>query len=342
MSDLPKISVLIPLYRGKGTIKACLESLIRQEGIELQILLLDNGCPEKSGEWAGYFLSGLENPPEWRLFEEKANIGFAAAMNRLYKSSDAPWICFLNQDVELKQDHLKILVSALRGFGDKKIGGVCGTLIRSSSGSNPAIIDTTGHEIFRDRIVRNRDAETALDRAGVPFEGGEVFGLSAACSVYSRDALEESREPEGPFDPDFFSYFEDIDLDYRIHRAGWGLAYVPEAVGIHAHAGSGARHETRIRLRAYGNRRRIMWKHESIGSLLPDVLPIMAQDIFAWFRALITDPTAWFIGPWIFLAGFGRIIERRKDLDRRFGLERMWIRKWLKTESERIINRKKK
>lgn len=334
VTDSPGISVLIPLYRGKGTIKACLESLVGQDGVDLQVLLLDNGCPDKTGEWAGYYLGGLENPPEWRLFEEKANIGFAAAMNKLYDASGASWICFLNQDVVLGQNHLQTLMTALEN--DKKLAGVCGTLFRPPADNVKKIIDTTGHVIFRDRIVRNRGVGIGFEGPGYPYPAGEVFGLSAACSVYSREALEASREPEGPFDPDFFSYFEDIDLDYRIHRAGWGLGYIPEATAIHAHAGSGGRNELKIRLRAYGNRRRIMWKHESIRSLMPDLIPIIMQDAYASIRALFTDPVAWLLGPWVFIASLGSVLERRRNLDQKFGTDRSWIRRWLLPETERM------
>ncbi len=333
----PRISVLIPLYRGRDTIKQCLESLLMQDGVELQILLLDNGCPEGSGELAGYLLGGLENPPEWKLLEVKNNIGFAAGMNKLYAESDAAWICFLNQDVTLNPDHLKILVSELTGNQD--LAGVCGTLYRAAGEGEPLVLDTTGHEIFRDRIVRNRGAGRVIDDGLIPYEEGEVFGLSAACSVFSRIALEGTREVEGPFDPDFYSYFEDVDLDYRINRAGWKLGYVPQAAGTHLLAGSGGRRELKIRLRAYGNRRRIMWKHETPGSLWPDIIPILVQDIYGSIRALFTDPIAWLIGPMIFLGSIGRILKRRRELDIRFGTARGWIRRWLKSERERIQGR---
>jgi len=336
------ISVLIPLYRGRETIRECIESLIGQEDVELEILLLDNGCAEDTGEWAGYYLAQLEKKKEikWRLFEEPKNIGFAAGMNLLYKNSTAQLICFMNQDVVLDPSHLKILSETLEEIPeDEKVAGVTGILFRSGD-SGERIIDTTGHVIFRDRIVRNRGAGKMLvEGEGIPFEDGKVFGMSAACAMYSRDALEDAREEEGPFDPDFFAYFEDIDLDYRLHRAGWTMRFVSGATGTHALAGSGGRRELGVRLRAYGNRRRIMWKHESIGSLAPDLGPILIQDIYGWVRALFTDFPAWLIGPWIFYISLPKVLSRRKKLDEKWGTNRKWIREWLRPEGERWSGR---
>lgn len=335
MPEPIRISVLIPLYRGRGSIRACLESLLAQDGVTLEVLLFDNGCPEKTGDEAVRFLEETEARVSRHIDGSKRNIGFAAAMNTMYRQSSAPMVLFLNQDVCLGPSHLSALARAL----DKNPGwaGVCGTLFRPDEKDGQRVIDTTGHDIFRDRIVRNRGAGLPVKRdADPPFIEGEVFGLSAACALYRREALEDAREEEGPFDPDFFSYFEDIDLDYRLHRAGWKLGYTPEATGTHELAGSGGRKEREIRVRAYGNRRRIMWKHESIGSLLPDLIPILIQDTYGVFRAMITDPVAWFAGPWVFLFSIAGIIARRQRLDRLLGTDRTWIRNWLKSELERF------
>lgn len=333
MVSKSRISVLVPVYRGRSTIKACLESLIGQVGVDLEILILDNGCPESTGEWAGHFLA-QQGSVRWELLEKRRNIGFAAGTNLLYSKSTRPLVLFLNQDVELEPSHLAILVSALDRHPDW--GGVTGTLFRRDSGEKK-IIDTTGHVIFRDRIVRNRGAGHVLGPDDITsYPEGEVFGLSAACALFKREALEAAREEEGPFDPDFFSYFEDIDLDYRMHRAGQRLGYVPDAIGWHVLGGSKGRKEFAVRLRAYGNRRRILWKHETCRSLMPDLFPVITQDTFACVRALLTDPAIWFLGPWVLFLDIRGVMSRRKRLDRRFGTDRDWIRKWLRPETERF------
>jgi GT2 family glycosyltransferase len=296
--------------------------------------MLDNGCPEKTGQVAEDYIRNIGPYFGGKVLHEKSNIGFAAAMNLLNRESSAPFVLFLNQDVTLEPDHLRTLVGALGRHPDW--AGVCGTLFRKAVIDSRLTIDTTGHVIFRDRIVRNRGAGKTVESIdSLPYEEGEVFGLSAACALYRREALEAVREEEGPLDPDFFAYFEDIDLDYRLHRSGWKMGHTPGAIGFHELAGSGGRKELRVRLRAYGNRRRIMWKHESMMSLLPDAIPILAQEVYGFVKALLTDPLAWLTGPWIFMASIPSILRRRKRLDRLFGKDRKWIRIWLRPQHER-------
>jgi len=338
MSGASKISVLIPLYRGRKTIKPCLESLLVQDSVELEILMLDNGCPDGTGEWAGSFMARQPSVFPWRILDVPANIGFAAGNNLLYAQSTFPLVLTLNQDVELAPGHLKILADALERHPDW--GGITGTLFRKSDNESKRIIDTTGHVIFRDRIVRNRGVGLILEKdAEIPWPEGEVFGISAACALFRREALESSREIEGPFDPDFFAYFEDVDLDYRMHRAGWKLGFVPDARGTHALAGSGGRRELDVRTRAYGNRRRILWKHESFSSLAPDLPLIFLQDLYGWLRALFTDPLVCIAGPWYLYIDIRRVLKRRKSYDIRWGSGRTWIREYLRPERERLTER---
>jgi len=335
---MPQISVLIPLYRGTSTIVPCLDSLLAQEGVEMELLMLDNGCPEGTGEWAGYHLAQIQSAPKWKILEEPENTGFAAGNNLLYAESSNPFVLFLNQDVELDRGHLKILADALQRYSDW--GGVTGTLFRKTGDDKKFVVDTSGHEIFRDRIVRNRGAGMSFEAPqSVPWDEGVVFGVSAACALFKRDALESSRDDEGPFDPGFFSYFEDVDLDYRMRRAGWDLGYVPGAHGTHVLAGSGGRKELKIRLRAYGNRRRILLKHESFASLAPDLLPVILQDIYGTLRSLLTDPLACIIGPWHVYRNIGDILRRKKLYDKKWGTDMSWIRQWLLSETERVSGR---
>ncbi len=335
MNNKPDISILIPLYRGKDSIHECLESILAQDQASIELLLLDNGCPEDTGEWAGYWLSSQDVGFSWKLLEEKTNTGFAAAMNRLYSESSGTFILCLNQDVVMDRDHVSVLLDALGG--NENWAGVTGTLIRPGTTGEGRLIDTTGHIIFRDRIVRNRGTGlpfTSLE--DLPWNDGEVFGVSAACAMYRREAIESVREEEGLFDPDFFSYFEDIDLDYRLHRGGWKLGWVRNATGSHALGGSKGRKELGVRIRAYGNRRRLILKHESISSLLPDLGPIMLQEIYGFVRALLIDPIASVAGPIHFLSSLGRVIKRRKRLDTNLGRDRTWIRQWLQSQRERF------
>jgi hypothetical protein len=69
---------------------------------------------------------------------------------------------------------------------------------------------------------------------------------------------------------------------------------------------------------------------------MPDVGPILMQDVYGWARSLVTDFPSWLIGPWIFWLSLPKVMDRRRKLDERFGRDRSWIRRWLRPESERL------
>ncbi|MCG9478766.1 MAG: glycosyltransferase family 2 protein [Actinomycetia bacterium] len=63
----------------------------------------------------------------------------------------------------------------------------------------------------------------------------EVFGLSGSSFIVDRAMLEDT----GYFDPDFFTYYEDIDLFWRARLRGWKHFFVPNSVARHYHCGTG-------------------------------------------------------------------------------------------------------
>jgi GT2 family glycosyltransferase len=68
----------------------------------------------------------------------------------------------------------------------------------------------------------------------------DVFGACGAAALYRRVALDEvSRPGEHPFAERFFMYYEDVDLAWRLGRAGWRTRYVPDAESVHLRGGCG-------------------------------------------------------------------------------------------------------
>jgi GT2 family glycosyltransferase len=65
-------------------------------------------------------------------------------------------------------------------------------------------------------------------------EAVEVFGASGGAAVYRTLAV----KAVGGLDPDFFMYYEDTELSWRLRLAGWGIGYCPDAIVHHAHAAS--------------------------------------------------------------------------------------------------------
>ena len=131
----------------------------------------------------------------------------------------------LNPDVELAPDFLE---HALLPFDDPKVGAVTGKMIRPNS----SVLDGTG--ITVDRFRRARERGQNEKDFGQYDNSPEIFGVSGTAAIYRRSALEQVKVPTKRgqaeyFDEDFFMYFEDVDLSWRLRLAGYTCIFVPTA-----------------------------------------------------------------------------------------------------------------
>ena len=90
----------------------------------------------------------------------------------------------------------------------------------------------------------------------------------------------------GGFDERFFLYEEDVDLCLRVRQAGWGVAYVPEAVVVHGLGHSMSQAPARARLEYHRSHLRFYAKHN--GPLATAALRalIAAGGVLGWLAAL--------------------------------------------------------
>jgi GT2 family glycosyltransferase len=92
------------------------------------------------------------------------------------------------------------------------------------------VINNAGSMVFRDGYGADR-AYQELDR-GQYQRPEEVFAFCGGSVCFRTEALRQA----GVFDDDFFLYYEDTDLSWRLRRLGWGIRYQPAAVARHIHS----------------------------------------------------------------------------------------------------------
>jgi GT2 family glycosyltransferase len=117
----------------------------------------------------------------------------------------------------------------------------------------------------------------AFDRGmGGPAEGrfltpADVDGACMACALFRREALLQARDGAGEIlDSRFFAYKEDVDLSWRLRRAGYRIRYLPEASATHERGWrEGRRREIPVWIRRLSLRNRwfTILKNESALSL---------------------------------------------------------------------------
>lgn len=102
--------------------------------------------------------------------------------------------------------------------------------------SSKGIIDSAG--IVLSYALNGKERGAGEVEAGQYNEPADLIAVTGACGVYRMEALKavaHKRNGESEFfDEDFFAYKEDVDLGWRLNRAGWKVKYVPVAAGVHA------------------------------------------------------------------------------------------------------------
>ena len=172
-----------------------------------------------------------------------SNLGYGGAVNAAVRSlpSSVIWVLISNPDVVLQSGSLDLLINTAER--DPAIGSV-GPLVRNSDNSVypsarsvPSLRNGIGHALFSG-IWPDNPWTRRYHAAKEDVREREAGWLSGSCLLVRRAAFEEN----GGFDESYFMYFEDVDLGYRLNRAGWRNVYQPAAEVIHtgAHSTTGS------------------------------------------------------------------------------------------------------
>jgi GT2 family glycosyltransferase len=211
-----QVSVVIPNWNGLLWLPDCLASILGQDAVPREVIVVDNGSTDGS-------LAYLRREhPSLRLLALGANTGFAHAANRGIRAAESEFVALVNADVRLGRGWLSRMVVAI-----ESAPRVASVACKMLSLDEPSQVYDAGDVLRRDGVCEQRGRFGPDDgRWDVP---GEVFGACAGAALYRRAALLEA----GGFDERYFAYLEDVDLALRLRLAGWSCRYEP-AVALHA------------------------------------------------------------------------------------------------------------
>jgi GT2 family glycosyltransferase len=239
----PLISIVIVTWNSGKHLPRCLDCLARQALQDFEIVLIDNGSSDNS-------IAGLEEQyPHLGLRVERLakNIGFAAGNNRGAQLARGKWLVLLNADAFPEPDWLAELITA--STANPEFSSFSS---RQLQASNPSILDGTGDAYHVSGLAWRLGLGYPADTHGL--EKAEIFSPCAAAAMYLREAFLDV----GGFDEDFFSYFEDVDLGFRLQLRGYRCLYLPHAV-VH-HVGSSTFGE-RSDFAFYHSHRNLVWTY---------------------------------------------------------------------------------
>lgn len=221
-------AIVIVNWNGEKLLKDCFDSLRSQTYKNFKIIFVDNGSVD------GSVVFVEKNYPEAEIIKLPKNTGFAypnnLAIKKAFENPEIEYIITLNNDALPERSYIEKLIECAERHPEA--GSIQPKLLNYFDRSK---IDNTG-------IFLQRDL-TASERGHGEVDGGqyekeeEIFGVSAGAGLYKKKALEICKLTDDDyFDSDYFAYYEDVDLAWRMKMAGFKAIYCPAAIALHMHS----------------------------------------------------------------------------------------------------------
>ncbi len=314
--DNISIAVVIVNYNGGEYVMQCLEALFAQNHPAYRVVVVDNNSDDGSpGAIRRTF-------PSVDLLELDANTGFAAANNRGFEHlEDSTWVALLNPDTIPAHDWLEKLAIAVAEKPDFDIFAS-----RLVDARDNEILDGEGDIYHVSGLCWRRHHGLSVHATNL--KDDPVFSGCAAAALYRRQRVMEV----GGFDENYFCYYEDIDLVFRMRLVGAKCCYVASSEVLHFGSGLTGRDSD---FSVYHGHRNMIWTYvkNMPGKLFYMYLP---QHILMNLVSLLhyTLKGRWKIiwkSKWHALMGVPRAMKMRKQIQLSRTVESDQLRKHMVT-----------
>lgn len=222
-----KLSIIIVSYNVRDYLLQCLDSLNRAlNGIDAEIIVVDNHSKDSTPETVatcGYNV---------RLIACRHNNGFAKANNMAIRQAGGEYVLLINPDTFVGEDTLHECISFMDAH--RRAGGLGVMMLKSDGGKalesrRGCPTPMTSFYKMSGMCARfpNHKRFGRYYMCGMAWdEPGRIEIISGAFMMMRKSALDKT----GLLDEDFFMYGEDIDLSYRLLKAGYENWYLPAKI----------------------------------------------------------------------------------------------------------------
>jgi len=227
---MPKVTLIILNHNsldkfGEEAYKY-LESIVNTDYDNLEIVIVDNGSTDGSADEIEKRFKHLNTV---KIVRSHTNLGYAGGNNLGFKlyGRESKYVAFINNDVEVERDWLKKIIEVMED--DLRIAAAQPKILQLR---RKELMDSLGGLI--DRLGRAYDLFHNLgDKKNItkPFE---VFYARGAAIIIRSEVFDKL----GGFDPDYFIYYEETDLCWRMRLLGYHVITVPTSRIYHLGGGT--------------------------------------------------------------------------------------------------------
>ena len=217
------VAIITVSYNSSAQLADFLASAVKSVASANQIIVVDNnsvdiGVTEVLTKKHGVNLLKLEK-----------NVGYGSAVNKAVPTLPSEFTTLLvcNPDSELNPEAVAGLRNAVQdtevGLAGPRIHNLDGSVYPSAR-TIPSIRNGVGHALFANIWSSNPWTKNYLSEAHLQNKTVPTGWVSGACLAIRRNLFTQ----EGGFDQNYFMYFEDVELGYRLGKLGFKNLYVPE------------------------------------------------------------------------------------------------------------------
>lgn len=207
------VSAIVLAYGAEPWLTDCIGALLASVDVELEIVLVDNGCTSID-------LAELSSLERVRMLRPNKNLGYSLGCNVAASAAAGEVLVFVNSDCIVTP----LALARLARAASEQEGLVTASV---RMGSQPKLLNSSGNPVhFLGFSWAGCHGEPALKSGTI----AEVASVSGACFGVSREVWTQL----GGFADGYFAYHEDVELSLRCWLSGRTVRYVPQAI-VHHH-----------------------------------------------------------------------------------------------------------
>ena len=269
----PSLSIVIPSHNRPDLLDACLRTVTLHAPKNTEIIVVDDASPELT---VSRVASRFPVVQVLRLPKQK---GFCAAVNAGIRAASGAIVEVLNDDTEVSPGWAAPVFAAFEDSGVAAVAPLVLYWQATADRISPPLVDSAGDCYYVGGIAGKRGHGLPLGASHL--RRGLVFGASASSAFFRRAVLLEV----GAFPESFGAYFEDVDLAFRLHWAGYQILYEPASRVFHHVSASYGSPQRGLLEQQSQNEERVFWRNLPSRALLR-ALPHHFAVVFAkaWRR----------------------------------------------------------